>query len=249
MLNQARRRLEILFASRLASISQAGQDQWVYSEVFNEKHRGYFVDIGAHDGLFLSNTFLLERRYGWQGLLVEANPKTFGQLTQTRRATCIQKCVDREAGKVIFKPKGVFGGIVAEDTDNKPQAENLKNTIEVDALPLDQLLRDYKAPSVIDYLSMDIEGAEERALSGFDFSSFVFRSITLERPSAPLRRVLDKNDYIVVKDIPELDTFYIHKSHIENYRENLLAFYEKRYAVARLGSRRPLFKKPPSGIS
>lgn len=47
------------------SMSQAGQDLWVYGEVFNELRGGFFVDVGAHDGIDISNTFLLEKRYKW----------------------------------------------------------------------------------------------------------------------------------------------------------------------------------------
>lgn len=42
------------------SLSQAGQDVWVFDEVFNVETNRCFVDVGAHDGIFLSNTFVLE---------------------------------------------------------------------------------------------------------------------------------------------------------------------------------------------
>jgi DNA-directed RNA polymerase subunit E'/Rpb7 len=46
------------------SYSQAGQDVWVYGEVFNQSRCGFFVDLGAFDGVFLSNTYLLEKDMG-----------------------------------------------------------------------------------------------------------------------------------------------------------------------------------------
>ena len=55
------------------SLSQAGQDIWVFGEVFNEETKRFFVDVGAHDGIFLSNTFVLENRYRWSGICVETN--------------------------------------------------------------------------------------------------------------------------------------------------------------------------------
>lgn len=66
------------------STAQAGQDYWVYGETFNEKTNGYFVDLGAHNGCHLSNTYLLEGRYNWNGICIEANPKTFEQLRKNR---------------------------------------------------------------------------------------------------------------------------------------------------------------------
>ena len=58
-------------------MSQAGQDSWVLGEVFNEKRNGYFLDIGAADGVCLNNTYLLEYRYKWSDICVDANPETF----------------------------------------------------------------------------------------------------------------------------------------------------------------------------
>jgi len=84
----------------LLGTSQAGQDYWVYGEVFNEKRNGFFLDIGAHDGIYLSNTLLLEKRYGWNGICIEGNPDTFVDLQQNRQAVCINTCVDRIEGTV-----------------------------------------------------------------------------------------------------------------------------------------------------
>jgi len=62
--------------------------------VFNEKRNGYFLDIGAHDGIHISNTYLLERRYGWSGICIEANRDTFLKLQKNRKATCVNACLD-----------------------------------------------------------------------------------------------------------------------------------------------------------
>ena len=70
-------------------LSQVGQDVWVFGEVFNEKRGGYFLDIDAHDGVTNSNTLLLETRYHWNGLCVEANPIMFERLRGSRRVHCI----------------------------------------------------------------------------------------------------------------------------------------------------------------
>ena len=148
------------------SMSQAGQDYWVYGEAFNETVGGYFLDIGAHDGVYLSNTFLLEKRYAWKGLCIEANPLTFPSLLANRSCVCINKCVDNKNGKVVFSARGVWGGIVAEDCDNKDDGNA---RFQVQASRLDEILRGAKAPRVIDYLSIDIEG---RGSGAFGFSVF-----------------------------------------------------------------------------
>ena len=55
--------------TKFVSMSQANQDCWVYGEVFNEKRNGFFLDVSTHDGLHLSNTFLLENRYQYTSKL------------------------------------------------------------------------------------------------------------------------------------------------------------------------------------
>jgi hypothetical protein len=57
------------FCERMESYSQIRQDLFVLFAL--GKTPGYFVEFGACDGVYLSNTFLLETYYGWSGLLVE----------------------------------------------------------------------------------------------------------------------------------------------------------------------------------
>lgn len=143
-------------------MSQAGQDLWVFGEVFNEKRGGYFLDLGAHDGISISNTYLLERKHHWTGICVEANPDSFQQLRKNRRAICVQACLDSTEGFVNFAKRDVMGGIVSTETDNK----GIENKI-------DEVIRiENKAPIQIDCLSIDVEGAEQRVLGDFNFKKY-----------------------------------------------------------------------------
>jgi FkbM family methyltransferase len=212
------------------SMSQAGQDLWVYGEVFNEKREGYFLDVGAHDGARFSNTFILETRYGWKGLCIEANPNTFQELRKNRTACCLNVCVDSSEQEVIFKKASVGGGIVAADCDNKEVSGD--QNVKLKTMTLERILREQSSPSVIDYLSIDIEGAEDRALLNFSFDKYRFNCITIERPSAKLRNLLDSNGYRLLKEIPGLDCFYLHESFIPVYFENMISFFEKKFRIA-----------------
>nr|CAH0111716.1 unnamed protein product [Daphnia galeata] len=46
---------------------------------------GFFVECGALDGEYLSNTIDLERKFNWSGILIEANPKVFQSLLSRNR--------------------------------------------------------------------------------------------------------------------------------------------------------------------
>jgi len=214
-----------------AWMSQAGQDVFVFGECFNGMRNGFFLDIGAHDGVFLSNTFLLEKRFGWTGLCVEANPETFEALKQNRTAKCCNECLDSREGVVQFACRSVMGGIVASDTENADSNDG--KVVEVQTKSLEALLKEQNAPSTIDYLSIDIEGAEDRVLLDFDFDLYIFRCLTIERPSAALRERLRRAEYVLVRDIPGLDCFYVHESIRQDYLQNVYRFYTKKYVAWR----------------
>ena len=83
--------------------------------------------------------------------------------------------------------------------------------IQVEAVTLIDLLDKENAPSVIDYFSLDVEGAEERVLRGFDFNKYIFSALTIERPSQDLNRLLFSKGYVFVKNV-RFDTFYVYES-------------------------------------
>jgi FkbM family methyltransferase len=211
--------------------SQAGQDLWVFGEVFNEQRNGFFLDIGAHDGVDFSNTYILENRYGWRGICIEANPDTFEVLRKNRRCQCINVCLDQAEGTAAFVKRRMCGGIVSSETDNKPDNNPGGDVIIVPTTTLSNLLGKLNAPRKIDYLSIDIEGAEERVLKGFPFSDYHISCMTVERPSQALRTTLEANGFTLIKEIPRLDCFYLHKDMLDTYPGNLMAFYNKPFVV------------------
>lgn len=222
------------FHSKRASRSQAGQDLWVFGEVFDEKRGGFFVDIGAHDGVTLSNTYILESKYAWTGICVEANPDNFMQLTANRKSKCIFACLDSGEGVVEFAKKGLFGGIISKNTDNKTPAEG-SEVLSLQTISLATLLKRADAPSEIDYLSIDVEGAEERVLGAFPFNSYRFKCMTIERPTDSLKATLKSSGYILIKEIPGLDCFYIHESFVPQYSSNVFSYHQKKWLMIGMG--------------
>jgi FkbM family methyltransferase len=218
-----------LLYRRSLYIGQGAQDFWVFGEAFNQTLGGYFLDIGAYDGVTHSNTFLLESRYGWQGLCIEANPSSFKRLVANRKCTCIQACLDQESGKSIsFNLDDMSSTIIADGSEASGE-----NHISLKTQSLQDLLQQYKAPRIIDYCSVDIEGAEDRLFNGIDLDHYTFRTMTIERPSPAIREKLFDKGYILVREIPRLDVFFVHESFIDQYRANLLAFNYKKFLAIR----------------
>lgn len=167
------------------SPSQLGQDLWVLEKT-NYKKDGFFVEFGATDGVLLSNTYLLEKQFGWQGICAEPNPKFFNALKNNRRCRVSDACIAKIGGETVeFILAEEYGSLVSyADKDmhsSKRQAYLNKNsTITLTTTTLDQLLDQHNAPKVIDYLSIDTEGNEYEILESFDFKKWDIMCISVE---------------------------------------------------------------------
>ena len=49
---------------------QANQDKFV-SNILKQKRNGYFLEIGSNHPVNINNTYVLEKDYGWKGIMVE----------------------------------------------------------------------------------------------------------------------------------------------------------------------------------
>ena len=175
------------------SRSQLGQDLWVL-EKLNWKQGGFFVEFGATDGVLLSNTWLLEKSFQWQGICAEPNPKFFEQLRRNRTCHLSSACVHRASGeKMRFVLADVYGGLVDYAKDDEHFAKRVAyedngEVMEVETISLMDLLDQYNSPRKIDYLSIDTEGSEFTILEGIDWARYQFRCITVEHNFAAQRQ-------------------------------------------------------------
>lgn len=200
-------------------VGQKDQDRWIIEEVFPGRREGIFLDLAATDGVSHNNTVLLERALGWRGLCVEPNPGYYPHLTRNRSCATSDACVDETAGEVDFLPNEGLGGIIADDTDNTPliRAQLLAESyaagkvLRLPTTTLEALLDHYSLPAVIDYFSLDVEGAETRILRSFPFHRYRFMAMTIERPTPELNARLLANGYVFVKNL-NFDSFYVHES-------------------------------------
>lgn len=214
------------YAKYRKSNSQAGQDFWVFGEAFDEKRKGYFVELGSNDGVLLNNTLLLEKRYGWEGICIEANPIVFQELLAVRKVKCVNVCIGKDNGLVAFLNDGLFSRILFDEDEQREFKDDVRS-IKLPTSSLTTIFEQNKVPKEIDYFSIDIEGAEWLALRDFAFDKYVFNSMTIERPNVELRHLLEKEGYMIIKEIPDLDTFYIHRSFLERYLKNSRNYWTK----------------------
>ncbi len=197
------------------------QDKWVIQEIFQYRKKGFFLDLAASNGLLENNTYVLEKFFEWDGIVIEANNFFFNQLKKNRNCNCVNETISGIEETVEFLESGPTGGIIGDNFDNnKFKRENLlkklnKKIVLKKTKTLEKILQENNAPNVIDYFSLDVEGAETNILENFNFQKYKFLSLTIERPSPKLNKILFENDYIFVKNF-KVDSFYVHKS-IENF--------------------------------
>ena len=200
-------------------MSDRGQDRWVIDEVFAGRTGGFFVELGAFDGFSESNTFVLEKRYGWRGLAIEPNPVNYRVLTEVtaRDCTCVPLAVDPEPGVLEFYLDGQRSSLIVDEADHQDKAADIETAraegkvVSVETLPLADIFDRYDAPEVIDYFSLDVEGSETRIMRGFPFDRYRFLTLTIERPTPELNEILFANGYHFVRN-SLYDTFYVHES-------------------------------------
>lgn len=207
------------------SSSQIMQDLLVLF-IFREKGKGYFVEFGATDGVYLSNTYLLEKRYGWQGILSEPAKIWHQALFQQRSCHIEKDCVWSKTGdKLLFnETENPEISTLEHFTENDSLAASRTKgkKYEVPTISLLDLLKKYNAPSFIDYISLDTEGSELEILAAFDFKQFSFGVITVEHNFSDNRQniydLLTREGYVrILEPLSMYDDWYVHKDIYQSF--------------------------------
>lgn len=187
---------------------------------------GYFVELGANDGVDQSNTLYFERERGWRGVLIEPILHNFLKCQANRasdNAFFCAACVSAEYeepyvrltySNLMTTPHGVDSDIGDPAAHARSGAVYLKpgeQPVEVMAVArtLSSVLDEAGAPAEMDLLSLDVEGGELEVLKGLDHGRHRFRYILVEcRDPQRLGRFLADAGYVLVDKISQHDYLY-----------------------------------------
>ena len=190
--------------------------------VSNFKKHGFFVEIGMADGQ-RSNTYRLEKYFNWNGILIEAHPENFKRLQKSivkRNSILVNKAVSDKLSDSVLTGSGGTASLFKEFCHESKEV----HIVQVDTL--DSILRENKAPKKIDYISIDVEGAELDILSAFSFDYETdFFSIEIKNENAAkISEIMKFHNYIkVLEPFSDIDSWYV-KGSIYN---NLFKDWEK----------------------
>nr|WP_249417697.1 FkbM family methyltransferase [Pusillimonas minor] len=216
------RELAVRHGASISNIkSQLGQDLFALFQL-GWKRNGFFVEFGATDGVLLSNTYLLEKDFGWTGILSEPAKVWHNDLQQNRTASLDFDCVWVETGKemqfsvVEDAELSTLKDYVGSDSHSASRKAALTDTVRT--VSLCDLLERHNAPKSIDYLSVDTEGSEYEILRAFDFQRYTVSVITCEHNFMPNREkvhaLLVSNGFVrVYEGLSRWDDWYINTQH------------------------------------
>jgi FkbM family methyltransferase len=205
--------------------SQDNQDYFLEFNVFKGHKNGVFVDVGAHDGITINNTIYFERNNGWTGINIEPINDVYERL-MINRPKCINlNCaVDETEGESEFiLNKGyteMISGLKKHYDDRHLKRLEYENSVtdgetsfvNVVTRRLEGVFDEYKI-NRINYLSVDVEGAEFNVIQSINFDKVFIDVIGFEDnyPDVGQKIIdyLETKGYFVIKK--SMDIFMIHR--------------------------------------
>jgi len=209
-------------------VSQDNQDKYLEENIFKGYKNGFFVDVGAHDGLSINNTLYFEKYNNWRGVNIEPIKEVYDKLVVNRPMSInINVAVCNSDGETDFLcNKGhteMISGIKATfDARHlkRLHAENdqtgsVTEIIKIQTKKLETIFTENKITH-INYLSIDVEGAEFEVIKSINFNKVFIDVIAFENnfndTSIPIIVYLLEKDYIIIHNC--MDIFMIHKKSV-----------------------------------
>lgn len=202
------------------------QDSFLKMNVFKDFKNGFFVDVGAHDGVTINNTLFFEKNDGWRGINIEPLAHIFEKL-KLNRPECINinAAVDTLDGYAEFSNNTgrceMLSGLKKYYNDLHIDRINRENkqyhgsveTITVKTRSLESIFSEHNVKH-INYLSIDTEGAEFAVIKSINFDKVFIDVIGFENnydhESGPIVEYLVSKNYKKIRHAS--DIFMLHNN-------------------------------------
>jgi FkbM family methyltransferase len=198
-------------------------DQYVKETFFPNKSNGYFIDIGAHNGIDISNTYYFEQE-GWNGICFEPIPEIFTLLQQNRKCKLVNKALSDKSGtSSFFNIKG-YSDMLSGLVEHYPQEHIARINREIEEHNQDYDYIDVECSTFeqevqeknIDILSIDTEGSELTILKTIDFSKYNINIMIVEYNyhNPEIIDFLRNNNFEIVNHMGGLDLILKNKNYV-----------------------------------
>lgn len=206
--------------------SQDNQDKFLETTVFKGYKNGFYVDVGAHNGKKFNNTLYFEKNNNWTGINIEPIKNVFDKLVINRPNNINLNCaVCNNDGETDFCLNVGYTEMLSGIKDsfdirhfNRLQNENQQmgsttEIIKVKTKKLETIL-DENNITHINYLSIDVEGAEFEVIKSINFDKVFIDIIGFENnyddASYPIVKYLENKGFITIHKC--IDIFMINKN-------------------------------------
>jgi len=179
------------------SKSQNGQD--LFALLSNDfKRNGVFIEFGAYDGVIFSNTYLLEKNFGWTGILIDPIPSHFESMKLNRKSKLIHGAITPNHQESVLIEE-----LPASDLSTFVNKRKMFRKIhQVKAYTLQEVIIQNLSSNEIDFLSIDIEGNDIDILKSLDLNTYKIKAVCVEHNfregSIEIITYMDKYGYDLV---------------------------------------------------
>jgi FkbM family methyltransferase len=188
------------------------------------QRNGYFVELGANDGLKQSNTKHFELFRGWSGILIEPELTNFNAIKQNRsiqtksfHCACVSfdfknpeiSLIYSDLMTILLEGSNEIENVVAHAKSGERFWRGVSYEFKAPARTLTSVLEEARSPNHIDFLSLDVEGAEIEVLRGLDFTKFTFGFLLVESRGINLiENLLNSKGYKLVTRLSSHDYLF-----------------------------------------
>jgi FkbM family methyltransferase len=194
------------------------------NEIFQNKKNGFYVELGANDGINQSNTFFFEKFFNWSGILIEPFIDNFkackvnrSPLNHVVNAACVSNSFKSDTMPLMYS--NLMTIALKGDNDISDREKHAKSgskfikgknfVFNSPTRTLTSILEESHAPKLIDLLSLDVEGAEIEVLKGLDHSKYRFDYICVEsRELNEMTSYLESQSYKLVRSLSNHDYLF-----------------------------------------
>jgi len=195
-------------------------------ETFVNFDNGFFVELGANDGISKSNTYYFEKYRGWNGVLIEPIGQKYLECIKNRSNknkifcnACVSFNYNKKFVEMTYSNLMTISNNLESDLKNSSEhlQQGMKYLQEGEknykfgsvADTLNNILLKSNAPKKIDLLSLDVEGSEMEVLKGINHKKYRFKYLCIEtRDCKKLSDYLLQNDYILLKKLNSYDYLF-----------------------------------------
>ena len=195
-----------------------------------------FCEFGASDGYTFSNTFMLEKVFGWTGLLIEPNSTFHNELSRNRNSKISTKVVGEKEMDIVFEcdTENPFLSYIRTPDSRCSEQSAAKSTFSsgtpqiLRAKSLQQILTEFDMGNIF-FLGIDVEGMELDILRSGFLENWSFGFVTVEtngrNNESDIFSIMEDSGYIRLAGISDLtggDDWFVNKTIIKHLPATLL---------------------------